>query len=95
MTKADVVSALAQALGGSRTDANTVVDALFGLQDGIIPQALARGESVALRGFGVFEVRRVAPRLARNPKTGAPVQTAASLRPAFRPSAGLKRHVNG
>ena len=51
---------------------------------------IARGERVAITGFGVFERRERAARVARNPATGARVDVAASRVPAFRPGAEFK-----
>ena len=33
-------------------------------------QSLASGERIEISGFGSFNVRHIAPRIARNPKTG-------------------------
>ena len=61
---------------------------------GEMADALARGESVKIAGFGIFEIRQKNEREGRNPKTGV----AASISPrrvvAFRPSTILKRRVN-
>jgi integration host factor subunit beta len=45
--------------------------------------ALARGDRVELRGFGVFSVRRRAARLGRNPRNGAVVAVEEKGRPFF------------
>lgn len=39
-----------------------------------ITAALARGERVEFRGFGVFSIHKRAPRIAQNPRTGAKVK---------------------
>lgn len=36
--------------------------------------ALARGDRVEFRGFGVFSIHKRAPRIAQNPRTGDKVQ---------------------
>jgi DNA-binding protein HU-beta len=58
-----------------------------------IAEALAAGETVTLPGFGVFERRARAARTGRNPQTGEALEIAATLVPAFKPAAGLKRLV--
>jgi DNA-binding protein HU-beta len=61
----------------------------------IIGGTLAKGDSIALVGFGTFEVRKRAARVGRNPKTGAELKIKASKTPAFKPGATLKAAVNG
>lgn len=39
-----------------------------------ITAALAKGDRVEFRGFGVFSIHKRAPRVAQNPRTGAKVQ---------------------
>ncbi len=38
-----------------------------------IVSALAKGDRVEFRGFGVFSIHKRAPRIAQNPRTGAKV----------------------
>lgn len=59
----------------------------------IIAAALAVGDSVTLSGFGTFEPRQRAARSGRNPQTGEALTIAASVVPAFKPAAALKRTV--
>lgn len=40
---------------------------------GMLSDALATGNRVEVRGFGVFSTRYRPPRLSRNPRTGAPI----------------------
>ena len=65
MVKADIVSALCEK-GYYKSESNTVVDEV--LQ--IIRDALIRGESVQLRGFGTFEVKLRKGRKSKNISTG-------------------------
>lgn len=46
-----------------------------------------------LVGFGTFEMRERAARRGRNPRTGEPVEIAASRVPAFKAGAALKAAV--
>ncbi len=39
-----------------------------------ITSALAKGNRVEFRGFGVFSIHKRAPRIAQNPRTGAKVK---------------------
>jgi DNA-binding protein HU-beta len=90
MNKTQLVDALAERLGDRRTAA-TAVDGL--LQT--IVDAVRSGDSVSLTGFGVFEGRARAARVARNPRTGEPVDVPATTVPAFRPGAGFRTAVGG
>jgi DNA-binding protein HU-beta len=89
--KAQFVEQLAERLDGDRKRAAAALDAVI---DSVYA-AIARGEKVAITGFGVFERRDRAARTARNPATGAPVSVAASRVPAFRPGAEFKAIASG
>ena len=65
------------------------VDAVLGG----IGDALGRGDSVSLVGFGTFSVRHRAAREGRNPQTGASMHIAASKVPGFKAGKGLKDKV--
>jgi DNA-binding protein HU-beta len=88
MNKTQLVDALAARVGDRKTAA-TAVD---GLLDTIV-ETVRGGQSVSVTGFGVFEPRARAARVARNPRTGETVQVAATTVPAFRPGAGFRAAV--
>ncbi len=56
-----------------------------------VMEALSKGDSVQLIGFGKFKVRLRKARKGRNPQTGAEIQIPAKTVPAFRPGAKLRR----
>ena len=89
--KAQFVELLAERLDGDRKRAAAALDAVIDT----VYAAVARGEKVAISGFGVFERRERAARTARNPATGASVRVAASRVPAFRPGAEFKAIASG
>jgi DNA-binding protein HU-beta len=60
-----------------------------------IQEAVAKGDKVAITGFGVFEKSERPARTARNPATGATIQVPESSVPKFRPGADFKALVNG
>ena len=60
-----------------------------------IVRAVHKGDSVTITGFGVFEQRRRAARVARNPRTGETVKVKPTSVPAFRPGAQFKAVVSG
>ena len=59
-----------------------------------IVAALARGDRVELRGFGAFTVRRRNARIARNPRTGEPVQVEEKYVPFFKTGKELRERLN-
>jgi integration host factor subunit beta len=56
--------------------------------------ALDRGERIEVRGFGSFNFRHRAPRIARNPKTGEAVSLPAKVGVHFKPGTEIRRRVN-
>ncbi|MDO9052959.1 MAG: HU family DNA-binding protein [Gallionella sp.] len=90
MNRKELIDALAGKTGSTKIAAEHNVTALIE----IIGETLAKGDSLALVGFGTFEVRERAARVGRNPKTGAELKIAASKVPAFKPGATLKATVN-
>jgi DNA-binding protein HU-beta len=78
-------------LGSDRRHATAAVENVV---DTIV-RAVHKGESVTITGFGVFEQRRRAARVARNPRTGETVKVKPTSVPAFRPGAQFKAVVSG
>ena len=91
MTKADLVEQVAQAIGPGITkkDCAAVVDGFLNA----IRQALADEQHIEIRGFGTFKVRHRRARVARNPRTGEPVQVEARAVPVFKPSKNFRNKV--
>ncbi len=90
MTKTDLVNVVAEEAQLSKKDADAAVNAVVAA----ITEALKAGDKVQLIGFGTFEVKAVAEREGRNPKTGETIKIAASKKPAFTASKVLKDEVN-
>ena len=57
-------------------------------------QALSAGERIEVRGFGSFSLHYRAPRMGRNPKTGAAVSLGGRYVPHFKPGKELRDRVN-
>lgn len=91
MTNADLAERLAEAHGLTKADARKYVDSVFEA----IVDAAAKGEEVALNGFGKFKVKESAAREGRNPATGETIQIAASKKLAFSPAKAVKDKLNG
>ena len=89
MNKATIAESLHEKLGGSKAEAERIVDGIF---DGI-KDALSNGEEVSIAGFGIFSARDRAARKARNPRTGETIDVAATRVPKFRAGKALKDAV--
>ena len=90
MTKAELIDKVAQKTKVSKADAGRV---LGGFLDSVT-QALTKGDSVTLVGFGTFMVGKRAARKGRNPQTGGTINIPASKVPRFKAGKGLKDAVN-
>ncbi len=77
-------------LGLQKIRRGAAVESVFGT----ISEALSRGDTVSLVGFGVFSVSERAGRTGRNPRTGESIEIAASRAPKFKAGKGLKDAVN-
>src|SRR5437879_1216317 len=97
MTKADLVekvtAQIARTAGPliSKKDCARVVDSFLDA----VKAALAEQHNIEIRGFGTFKIRQRKTRMARNPRTGDPVEVAASPVPVFKPSTELRAMVSG
>ncbi len=95
MTKADLVervtASMARTAGPtiSKKDCARVVDAFLDA----IKDALHEQRNIEVRGFGTFKIRQRKTRMARNPRTGSPVEVSARPVPVFKPSKELRQMV--
>jgi integration host factor subunit beta len=89
-TKVDIVDALYEKMGLSRTEIRNMVDLFIDE----MKDALMRRQVIELRGFGTFEVkvRKARPR-ARNPRTGETITIRSHGAVAFRSGRELKQAV--
>jgi len=90
MNKGEFVDAVAAKGDMSKADAASAVDAVLEA----VTDAMKDGEQVTLVGFGTFLVRKREARTGRNPRTGEPLQIAASNVPSFKAGKALKDAVN-
>jgi integration host factor subunit beta len=58
------------------------------------PTALAQGDRVELRGFGVFAVKKRDARTGRNPRNGTKVAVPEKIVPTFKTSRDMHRRLN-
>jgi DNA-binding protein HU-beta len=90
MNKRELVDAISERLGSKKAAAEAV-DALLDT----IQSTVAKGEKVAITGFGSFEKADRPARTARNPATGKAIEVSATSVPKFKPGADFKNLVAG
>ena len=90
MTKADLITVVAQKTNLSKKDSDKAVAAVLDA----ITETLAAGEKVSLVGFGTFEVVNRPARTGINPQTKESITIEASNTPKFKPGKALKDAVN-
>jgi integration host factor subunit beta len=91
MTKYEMSLKIAQQAGVDQVVAKQIVQATL---DAII-SALATEGRLELRDFGIFEVRAVKARKARNPRTGAEVMVPERRRIWFKAGKAMAERVGG
>lgn len=91
MNKAQLINELAERMGG---DHQLATEALENTLD-IIVRTVETGESITIMGFGIFEKKSRAARVARNPHTGESIPVAPTHTPSFRPGQYFKNVVQG
>ena len=89
MNKTELIAAVAEKTGLTKKDAERVVNATFET----VTASLAKGEKVAVAGFGNFEVKAREARVGRNPRTKETIEIPATKLPAFKASKTLKDAV--
>ncbi len=90
MTKADLISVVAERLKITQVQASIIVEAALKS----MVNALQNGQEVEIRGFGSFRFRNRAPRKGRNPKTGEQVDVPPKRIPYFKMGKELKALLN-
>ncbi|MCF7969358.1 MAG: HU family DNA-binding protein [Methylococcaceae bacterium] len=90
MNKAELIEAIADAADLTKADAGRALDGMVNA----ITDALKKGDTVSLVGFGSFQVKERAARQGRNPQTGKTITIAAAKIPSFKAGKALKDAVN-
>jgi DNA-binding protein HU-beta len=91
VTKSEFVDQVASESGLSKGDAAKAVDAFLST----IEDTLKRGSEVNFSGFGKFSVAERGARTGVHPRTGEPINIAASKVPKFSAGSGLKKALKG
>lgn len=89
MNKASIVDAVHAKLGGTKVQAEDVVDTVIGS----IVSTLTKGGEVSIAGLGIFSTKTRAARQARNPRTGETISVPSMKVPKFRAAKALKEAV--
>ena len=89
MNKSELIEAIAQHAGLTKTDAGKAVDAFTT----VVKDALKAGDSIALVGFGTFKVAERAARQGLNPRTKEAIKIPAARVPKFTAGKTLKDAV--
>ena len=90
MNKQELIDAVASETGTTKAAAAETIDAFLG----VVTNAVVKGDPVQLIGFGSFSTGARAARAGRNPKTGEPLQIAASKTVKFTAGKAFKDAVN-
>jgi DNA-binding protein HU-beta len=91
VNKSQLIDALAARFEGNRKAAAHALESVLDT----ITREVAKGEKVAITGFGSFEKRVREARMVRNPQTGAKIKAKRKTVPKFTAGAELKDVVSG
>jgi DNA-binding protein HU-beta len=91
VNKSQLIDALAARYEGNRKQAQHALESVLDT----ITREVAKGEKVAITGFGSFEKRVREARWVRNPQTGARIKAKKTAVPKFSAGADLKNVVSG
>ncbi len=90
LMKDDIINSVADKAELTKKDAAAAVEAFTST----VQDALKKGNSIGLIGFGTFEVRTRAAREGRNPQTGEPLKIPKKKVPAFKAGKKLRDAVS-
>jgi len=89
VTKKEIVRTISEEIGLTQLQTKEIVQKTFNA----IVEALVEEGRIELRNFGVFEVKRRAPRKARNPRTGDKVFVPEKFVVTFKPGKEMEERV--
>jgi len=82
VTKAEVISQIADKTGIDKADVSVTVEALFS----VIKTSMSEGENIYVRGFGSFINKKRAKKIARNISKNTAIVIDEHYIPSFKPS---------
>lgn len=89
MTKAEIVKQIAEKTGIEKETVSAIVENFMEQ----IRSSMIGGENIYLRGFGTFQLKRRAEKVARNISKNTTIVIPAHTVPAFKPSPGFMKLV--
>ncbi len=89
MNKSDLADKVHAVVGGTKTQADKVVETLIET----IVATLKKGDEVSITGLGIFSTKMRPARTGRNPRTGESIKVPSMRVPKFRAAKGLKDAV--
>jgi nucleoid DNA-binding protein len=89
VTKKEIVKTISEEIGLTQLKTKEIVQKTF---DAIVETLVEEGR-IELRNFGVFEVKKRAPRKARNPRTGEKVFVPQKFVVTFKPGKEMEERV--
>ena len=90
MIRSELIKYLSEKVGVTHEVAELALNTIFNS----MTEALAKDESIEIRGFGSFKVRHYAGRKGRNPKSGEIITVHPKRRPFFKVGKELKDMIN-
>lgn len=90
MNKSELIEALAEKINVPIREAGSITNALIDTMS----EALAKGDSIEIRGFGSFVVKEYGSYTGRNPKTGEKIKVSPKKLPFFKVGKDLREQVN-
>ncbi|NQS70939.1 MAG: integration host factor subunit beta [Desulfobulbaceae bacterium] len=90
MNKSELTEQLAESMQLSVREAASIVNTIIDT----MTEALARGDSIEIRGFGSFVVKSYDAYTGRNPKTGEQITVQPKKLPFFKVGKDLREQVN-
>jgi len=82
VTKAEVISEIADKTGIDKADVTTTIEAFFS----VVKNSMAEGENIYVRGFGSFVNKKRAKKIARNISKNTAIVIDEHYVPSFKPS---------
>ena len=90
MNKSELIEALAQEINIPHREAAAITNTVIGT----MTEALAKGESIEIRGFGSCVIKKYGSYEGRNPKTGKKIKVKPKKLPFFKVGKDLREKVN-
>jgi integration host factor subunit beta len=90
MNKSELIETLAERINMPIREAGSITNTLIDT----MTEALAKGDSIEIRGFGSFVVKEYDSYTGRNPKTGQKIKVSPKKLPFFKVGKELRERVN-